>query len=264
MPDSTEFSETHHRVDFVPQLLEDLGQMCYHQTPSLFFDNCEPSIMTSPGLLLLWVASTLGQANSVPNSAVDFRLHDHRGAWHALEEARERKLVVLAFVGTECPLANAYAPRLVELAKSYEARGVAFFGVDANPQDGPVAIGRFAEVHAIPFPILKDVGNELASRVGAERTPEVFVLDETRKVRYRGRIDDQFALGVHRPAPTKRELADAIEALLVGKAVDTPRTEAAGCRIGKVIKPAAAGEITYAKQVSRILQSRCVSCHRPG
>ena len=57
------------------------------------------------------------------------------------------------------------------------ARGVAFFGVDANQQDGPVAIGRFAERHGLPFPMLKDVGTNLADRIGAERTPEVFVLD---------------------------------------------------------------------------------------
>ena len=41
---------------------------------------------------------------------VSFRLQDHRGAWHTLDEARDRKVVVLAFLGTECPLAEAYAP----------------------------------------------------------------------------------------------------------------------------------------------------------
>jgi peroxiredoxin len=131
--------------------------------------------------------------------SVDFRLQDHRGAWHTLDEARDRKVVVLAFVGTECPLAEAYAPRLAELARDFGKRGVAFFGVDANQQDGPVAIGRFAERHGLPFPVLKDVGNGLADRIGAERTPEVFVLDESRAVVYRGRVDDQYAIGIHRP-----------------------------------------------------------------
>jgi thiol-disulfide isomerase/thioredoxin len=87
---------------------------------------------------------------------VGFRLQDHRGAWHTLDEARDRKVVVLAFLGTECPLAEAYAPRLAEVARDFGKRGVAFFGVDANQQDGPVAIGRFAEKHGLPFPILKD------------------------------------------------------------------------------------------------------------
>jgi peroxiredoxin len=118
--------------------------------------------MTVPGLLLLVVASATAQAGRPSKAPVDFRLQDQRGAWHTLDEARESKIVVLAFVGTECPLAEAYAPRLAELARGFEKRGVRFFGVDANQQDGPVAIGRFADAHGLPFPILKDVGNELA------------------------------------------------------------------------------------------------------
>ncbi len=219
--------------------------------------------MPVSGLLLLLIASELAQAGSTSKPPVNFQLQDHRGAWHSLDESRDSKVVVLAFVGTECPLAEAYAPRLAELARRFEKRGVAFFGVDANQQDGPVAIGRYADAHGLPFPILKDVGNELADRLGAERTPEVFVFDESRAVRYRGRIDDQYAIGVHRPAPTTHDLADALEALLAGKPVASPRADAAGCKIGRASKPEARSEITYSRQVSRILQNRCVACHRP-
>ncbi|WP_165074688.1 redoxin domain-containing protein [Paludisphaera rhizosphaerae] len=197
-------------------------------------------------------------------TTADFRLQDYRGAWHTLDEARDRKVVVVAFLGVECPLADTYAPILAEAARDFEKRGVGFFGVDANQQDGPVAIGRFAEKHKLPFPVLKDVGNELADRLGAERTPEVFVLNESRAVVYRGRIDDQYAIGVHRPTPTRRDLVDAVEAALAGRPVATPRTDVVGCLIGRVSKPSAGATVTYAKQVSRILQSRCVSCHRPG
>ena len=222
--------------------------------------------MTSPGPLLLLIASTLAQAGPDPASrpSIDFRLQDHRGAWHSLDEARSSRLVVVAFVGTECPLAQAYAPRLAEMARAFEKRGVAFFGVDANEQDGPVAIGRFASTHAIPFPILKDVGNELADRLGAERTPEVFVLDQARVVRYRGRIDDQYALGVHRPSPTKRDLLDALDALLASTPPASPVTRANGCRIGRISRSSGKEGVTYSRQVSRILRDRCVSCHRPG
>lgn len=196
---------------------------------------------------------------------VEFRLQSHRGAWHTLDEARDRKVVVLAFLGTECPLAEAYAPRLAEIARNFEKRGVGFFGVDANQQDGPVAIGRFADKHSLPFPILKDVGNGLADRLGAERTPEVFVLDESRAVVYRGRIDDQYAIGIHRPSPTRHDLVDALDAVLAGRPVATPRANAVGCTIGRATKTSAErGAVTYAREVSRILQSHCVTCHRPG
>jgi peroxiredoxin len=220
--------------------------------------------MGATGLVGVTVLISLVGAGERADPPIDFRLQDHRGAWHTLDEARDRKVVVLAFLGTECPLAEAYAPRLAELARDFGKRSVALFGVDANQQDGPVAIGRFADKHGLPFPILKDVGNILADRIGAERTPEVFVLDVSRAVVYRGRIDDQYAIGIHRPSSTRHDLVDALDAVLAGRPVATPRTDAVGCRIGRVTKSAQRGAATYAKDVAGILQSHCVTCHRPG
>ena len=220
--------------------------------------------MGATGLVGVMALVSLVGPGEPAKPTVGFRLQDHRGAWHTLDEARDRKVVVLAFLGTECPLAEAYAPRLAELARDFGKRGVAFFGVDANQQDGPVAIGRFAEKHGLPFPMLKDVGNGLADRIGAERTPEVFVLDGSRAVVYRGRVDDQYAIGIHRPSSTRHDLVDALDAVLAGRPVATPRTDAVGCRIGRVTKSAQGGAVTYAKEVARILQSHCVTCHRPG
>jgi peroxiredoxin len=224
--------------------------------------------MTIPGWSAILLSTLL--AWSPPGESpgagkpVSFRLQDFRGAWHRPEDAGEGKVVVLAFLGTECPLASLYAPRLGELARSYEKKGVAFFGVDANQQDAPSSIARFAREHDVPFPILKDVGNELADRLGVERTPEVFVLDAGRVVRYRGRVDDQYGFGVHRPSPTHRDLASALDDVLAGRPVATPRTEPVGCRIGRAAKGRGDAPVTYAKQVARILRDRCVSCHREG
>jgi peroxiredoxin len=221
---------------------------------------------TAVFLLSLTMASAApdGAGGERERSLAGFRLQDHLGAWHSLDDARESKVVVLAFLGIDCPIANLYAPRLAELARELGPKGVTFFAIDANQQDAPAGVGQFAKVHALPFPILKDLGNELADRLRAERTPEVFVLDQERVVRYQGRIDDQFGLGFHRPKPVERDLASAIQALLDGQPIATRRTEAVGCRIGRVRKPREDGRITYSNQVARVLKDRCVSCHRPG
>src|SRR3954447_1109791 len=116
-------------------------------------------------------------ADSAEGRTVAFQLQDFRGAWHRLDDVPQSKAVVIAFLGTECPLARLYAPRLAELARAYEMKGAAFFGIDANQQDAPSALARFAREHDLPFPLLKDVGNELADRLGVERTPEVVALD---------------------------------------------------------------------------------------
>ncbi len=221
---------------------------------------------TSGSISMVMVAllGLFGGGEAGERRPVQFKLQDFRGGWHQLDEVKDRKLVVLAFLGTECPVAKTYAPRLAELARSFEKKGVAFFGVDSNEQDAPSRLARFAKDCELSFPFLKDVGNELADQLGAERTPEVFVLDSDRVVRYRGRIDDQFALGVHRAAPTRHDLTDALESLLAGRSVAHERTEPAGCKIGRVTKAPADAKVTYSKQVARVLRDRCVACHREG
>jgi len=208
--------------------------------------------------------SVLPGADATERRPIDFKLQDYRGGWHRLDEVHDSKLVVLAFLRTECPLAGLYAPRLAELAKSYEKKGVSFFGVDCDPQDAPSAMARFASEQGLAFPFLKDVGNDLADRLSVERTPEVFVLDGDRAVRYRGRVDDQFGLGVHRPKPTRRDLTEALDDLLAGRPVAVAKTEPAGCRISRLPKASGEPSITYSKQVARILRDRCVACHREG
>jgi len=215
-------------------------------------------------ILLTAVLSWFPSSDPAETRPVEFKLQDFRGGWHRLDDVRDSKLVVLAFLRTDCPLVGLYAPRLAELARDYEKKGVAFFGVDSSAQDAPSALARFAQEQGLAFPLLKDLAYELAGRLGVERTPEVFVLDRARVVRYRGRVDDQFAFGVHRPAPTKRDLLAALEDLLAGRPVSTPRTEAVGCRIGRAREAKGDATVNYSKQVARILKDRCVACHREG
>ena len=194
----------------------------------------------------------------------DFQVQDALGAERKMSEWSDKRALVVVFLGTECPLARKFAPRLAELSETYAESDVGFVGVHSNRQDTLAEIARFAKEHGLEFPVTKDVGNQVADLFGAERTPEAFVLDQERVVRYRGRIDDQYAVGVARGAPIHRDLANAIDAVLAGKPVDPAVTEVAGCHIGRVRRGNSKGAITYSKQISRILERRCVNCHREG
>lgn len=194
----------------------------------------------------------------------DFQLNDFRGKACSLAELSAKPIVVVAFLGTECPLVKLYGPRLAALAKEYESKSVAFLAINSNSQDSITEIAAYARTHAIGFPILKDLSNKVADQFGALRTPEVFVLDRDRVVRYHGRIDDQFAIGVTRDAPRQQNLKTAIDELLAGKKVSVPETESVGCHIGRIKKPVENSPVTYSNQISRLLQNRCVECHRPG
>lgn len=194
----------------------------------------------------------------------DFRLNDAAGKELGLGDFDEADLVVVAFVGTECPLVRLYAPRLARLAAEYGPRGVQFVGIDANVQDSAEKVADFVERHELDFPVLLDPDAAVADAFGAQRTPEVFVLDRSRHVRYRGRIDDQFSVGIQRPEVGRHDLARAIDELLAGRQVSEPVLEATGCLIGRPKQPDAESSVTWSDQIAALVSQHCVECHRPG
>ena len=200
---------------------------------------------------------------SLGRQVTPFTLKDFRGKTHSLDDL-ESPVVVVAFLGTECPLAKLYGPRLAKLYEQYESQGVTFLAINANVQDSITEIAAYARTHKIEFPILKDLENRVADQMGAERTPQVFVLDRERIVRYVGRIDDQYGVGYVREKPQRRDLAVALDELLSGKSVATPVTAAPGCRIGRQREPVADPKVTYSNRIAHIFQQRCVECHREG
>lgn len=207
---------------------------------------------------------TLAAKATVGGKIANFTLDDYRGRARSLSEWSDAKLIVVAFLGTECPLATLYAPRLSELEARWAAKGVAFVGINSNQQDSITEVGNYAQRYGIKFPILKDPANKIADQFGATRTPELIVLDKDRAIQYRGRIDDQYGIGIQKPKALRNDLEVAIEELLAGKAVSQPTTELAGCLIGRVQRAEPSGDVTYSKQIARIMQSRCVECHHEG
>lgn len=202
------------------------------------------------------------QTTSVGQRLEHLDLRDYRGKQHSLTDYASNDLIVLAFLGTECPLAKLYGPQLQKLSGSYP--GVQFLGINSNRQDSITEIAASARSQNILFPILKDIGNRVADKLGAVRTPEVFVLDQDRKVRYRGRIDDRYGIGYIRDDATRYDLKVALDELLAGEEVSKPYVEPVGCHIGRVIEPQEDCAVTYSNQISRIMQANCVECHRKG
>ncbi len=193
---------------------------------------------------------------------IDFKLPNVYGKEVALADFSEQQAVVVAFLGTECPLAKLYGQRLARLAEEYESRGVAFIGIDSNRQDSLTELAAYGRRLEIPFPLLKDNGAKVADLLGAERTPEVFLLNRQREVVYQGRIDDQYGVGYVRDQPEVNDLRDAIDAVLAGKIVATAKTLAPGCVIGRTGEPDESSPVTYSNQIARVFQKHCLECHR--
>ena len=156
--------------------------------------------------VLSTLSSSFAQAAEKPTPVIgrkiaDFKLPDAAGVSVKLGKYKDAKALVVVFVGTECPISNAYMPRLAELSKQYLSQGVQFLAINSNRQDTPAKVAEHAKENGLPFPVLKDAGNRIADLFGAQRTPTTFVLDGQRIIRYDGRIDDQYA-----PASNARRL----------------------------------------------------------
>ena len=181
---------------------------------------------------------------------------------------------VVCFLGTECPLARLYGPRLQRLAEQFGDRGVTFLGVDSNMQDSPAEIATYARELGINFPIAKDTDQSIADAFNAERTPQVFVVDASGLIRYQGRIDDQYEPGLARTEPTQHDLRDAIQSLLAGEPVEQPVTPGVGCLITRIPKQTSSdtptlsdspkAAVTFTDDIAPILNQHCVECHREG
>lgn len=201
--------------------------------------------------------------SSLGRQVQDFTLRDIQGKERSLRDYNSQA-VVLVFLGTDCPLAKLYAPRLQAIYERFRERGATVIAINANSQDSLGKVAAHARSHGLTFPVLKDLDQRVADALGAERTPEAFLLDQERIVRYHGRIDDQYSVGTQRPKPTREDLAVALEQLLAGQPIAVAATEAPGCHLGRESKKVPTGDITYHKHVAPILNQRCVSCHRDG
>jgi peroxiredoxin len=169
----------------------------------------------------------------------------------------------LIFYSSECPISNAYSPTLNRLVEEFPARVLRLVGVCVDTDLSAAEVATHAKDFGLRFPVVHDPKVALAAQLGATMTPEAFVIDDQGRVRYHGRIDDQFAARQKRNAnPMTRELHDAIAAVLEGREVSTAEVPAVGCPLPRPIKGASLP--TYNGAVAAILQKNCLECHRRG
>lgn len=209
--------------------------------------------------LLLLTALPL---TAVPDgdAAPDFTLADLSGKTVTLSSLKGKKAIVLVFAGIECPRSTSAEARLGDLAKKYEPQGAVFYVINSNWSETVDAISERVKKVGFGIPVLKDERNRVADLLKVDVQPTAVVLDGALAVRYRGLIDDHKTEELVKHA----YLRDAIEALIAGRAPETAETRSVGCAIQKVSAGAKSGEVTYAKDVARILNQNCVTCHRQG
>ena len=173
------------------------------------------------------------KALHIGDKAPGFQLQGVDGRTHRLEEFAGTPVLVVIFSCNHCPYVQAYEDRMIDIQRDYQTRGVQLIAINSNddvnyPEDGFNAMVERANARAFNFPYLRDASQDVAKAYGATHTPQLFVFDQGRKLRYTGKIDDNW----QNPAAVKKQyLREALDALLGGAAPAEAETHAIGCTI---------------------------------
>ena len=150
-----------------------------------------------------------------------------------LDDYADAEALVVVFMCNHCPYVVHVEDALVDVARTYQGRGVPFVGISANdaqqyPADSFENMALRAEQKRYPFPYLYDESQEVARAYGAECTPDFFVYDRAHRLVYRGRFDET------RPGQgvaTGRDLRQALDQLLDTGDVAMEQYPAMGCNV---------------------------------
>ena len=158
------------------------------------------------------------------------------GSEFSLKDYASASTVVIIFTSRHCPYAQLYDQRITDLINEFESGQVRFVLINptdpaSHPQDALDNLKRAIEDNKWKVPFLVDPGQRVARLLGAEKTPEVFVLSQQRssfKTIYQGAIDDnpQVASDVHHPY-----LREFLKAQRTNQSAPLRTTPATGCRI---------------------------------
>lgn len=171
-------------------------------------------------------------AIAIGERAPDFDLPATDGRRHALASGSPAATVVY-WTCNHCPYALAWHERLLDVARDYAERRVRVLAINSNdseryPADSFEAMrDRVEREGGWPNPYLFDESQRVAAEWGAERTPDVYVLDPELRLRYRGAPDADY----DDPSQRAGWLRDALDAVLEGRDPERAETEPVGCTI---------------------------------
>ena len=152
---------------------------------------------------------------------------------YSLNGFSDKKILILIFSCNHCPYVQAYEERIINLQNEFEKNGVQIIAINSNddlkyPDDSFEEMKKRAALKKFNFPYLRDETQEVARAFGATHTPQIFLFDKQRKLKYEGKIDDNW----QQPEKVKSAyLKDAITEVLNEKEVSVPETFSIGCTI---------------------------------
>lgn len=169
----------------------------------------------------------------IDSRSPDFSLPAVDGKFYNLSSFDDKKILIVIFSCNHCPYVQAYEDRIIQIQKDFEKDNMQIVAINSNddskyPDDSFEEMKKRAADKKFNFPYLRDETQEVAKAYGATHTPQIFLFDANRKLKYEGKIDDNW----QEPRKVKSAyLKDAITEVLNGKEVSVPETFSIGCTI---------------------------------
>jgi peroxiredoxin len=180
------------------------------------------------------MAATASTMLGLGTTAPAFTLSDLAGKAVSLDDFRDAAALLVMFICNHCPFVVHVRHELVRLGRDYQARGVAVVAINSNdpvayPADSPERMRQESSEHGYTFPYLFDADQSVAKAYRAACTPDFFVFDRSRRLTYRGQLDDS------RPSNGKpvtgQDLRAALDATLDGRPAPSEQRPSIGCNI---------------------------------
>lgn len=151
-----------------------------------------------------------------------------------LDEIKSDKATVVMFICNHCPYVKHIQNHLVEIANTYQKKGICFVAINSNdvksyPSDSPEKMQIEAKNHHYSFPYLFDETQEVAKAYHAACTPDFYIFDDHLMCVYRGRFDDSTP-GNQNPV-SGQDLKNALDHILAKKPVNPDQKPSIGCNI---------------------------------
>ncbi len=169
----------------------------------------------------------------IDSAAPDFSLKGVDDKTYTLNSFFGKNILIIIFSCNHCPYVQAYENRMIAFQNEFEKNGVQIIAINSNddvkyPDDSFDEMKKRAANKKFNFPYLRDETQQVAKAYGATHTPQIFLFDKNRKLKYQGKIDDNW----QEPDKVKSAyLRDAILEVLNEKEVSVPETFSIGCTI---------------------------------
>ncbi len=169
----------------------------------------------------------------IGTKAIDFNLKGVDEKYYSLDSFKDKKVLLIIFSCNHCPYVKAVEDRLNQIAKDYYQKSFGMIAINPNddqsyPEDSMDEMKKRSIDKGFVFPYVRDDTQETARAYGAVCTPDIYLYDDNRILRYRGRIDDSWK---DETQVTRKELRMAIDALLDNKPIDFDTIPPMGCSI---------------------------------